>query len=292
MKVFSTGGDWWGRRTLLLSAFVLTLCLCPPAGAAEGPVRIALTAAAVRDELPFFDRWAAYLERKLDRKVEFVQRRSYREVIEMLRSGELDFSWMCSYSFVEARTSGLVDLVATPVFRGRPTYQSYIIVRRDSAARSLADLEGKSFAYTDPDSNTGYIIPRAMIRDAGSSPEKFFRLTFLTWDHGQAIEAVAEGVADGAAVDSYVWEYMAAMRPRFAAQTKIIQRSAEFGFPPMAVRRGVDPALRERFTAALLSMSSDPEGRHLLVEMMLDGFVVLPASQYDSVQALLVSAPR
>ena len=284
---WSTARGWFGGVVLL----VLALSMPLPAQAAEGPVRIALTAAAVRDELPFYDRWAAYLGRKLGRPVEFVQRRSYRDIIEMLRTGELDFSWVCSYSFVQALDAGLVDLVDTPIFRGKPLYQSYIIVPRDSPTTDLMQLEGKSFAYTDPDSNTGYIVPRAMLRDGGRNPERFFRTVFFTWDHGQAIEAVADKVADGAAVDSYVWEYLAAQRPRLAERTRIIQRSEEFSFPPMVARRGVDPDLRKRFSDAILSMAADAEGRRLLGEMMLDGFVALPASSYDKVRALPTALP-
>lgn len=293
--------DLWERSSAFcilarhwLGWVALSAFLCLQAGslaAADAPVRIALTAAAIRDELPFYDRWAAYLGRKLGRQVEFIQRRSYRDVIEMLRTGELDFSWVCSYSFVQAWDADLVDLVATPVFRGQPLYRSYIIVHSDKPATGLMDLEGTSFAYTDPDSNTGYIVPRVMLREAGRSPDRFFRTTFFTWDHGQAVEAVAEKVADGAAVDSYVWEYMASQRPRLAERTRIIQRSDEFGFPPMVARRGIDPGLRALFSEALLNMASDTEGRRLLGEMMLDGFITLPASHYDTVRALQSARP-
>lgn len=277
----------WLAGLLLLA----TILVVKPVVAAEPPLRIALTAAAVRDEMPFYDRWATYLGRKLGRPVEFVQRRSYRDIIEMLRASELDFAWVCSYSFVQALDDGLVDLVAAPLFRGRPLYQSYIIVPRDSAATSLLDLEGKTFAYTDPDSNTGYIVPRAMLRTGGRVPEKHFRTVFFTWDHGQAIEAVADKVADGAAVDSYVWEYMAANRPRIAERTKVIQRSEEYGFPPMVARRGIALEIHRRFADAVLGMAADPEGKVLLTQMMLDGFTPVAASQYDKVRALQPPRP-
>lgn len=252
----------------------------------EGEVRIALTAAAVRDELPLYDRWGAYLERYFGRPVRFVQRKTYRDVLELLRTGELDFAWVCSHSFTQAWDAGLVDLAATPVFRGRATYRSYVIVHRDDPASTLDDLSGRTFAFTDPDSATGYIIPRAMLRESGRDPDRFFRQTFFTWDHGQAIEAVAERVADGGSVDSYVWEYIAQKRPRLGALTRKIAQSAEFGFPPMVARRGIDPALAERFSTALMAMPENDGGRKLLAEMMLDGFVRMPASHYDGIWAV------
>lgn len=281
---------WVRGGVLILLAVALFVSGLYPARAAEPPLRIALTAAAVRDQLPVYDRWAAYLERKIGRPVQFVQRRSYRDAIEMLRTGELDFSWVCSYSFLQAWDAGLVDLVATPLFHGKPAYRAYIVANRESAANKLADLEGKVFAYTDPDSNTGYIVPRAMIRDNGGQPDHFFRQVFFTWDHEQAIEAVAEKVADGAAVDSYIWECTAASRPQLAERTKVIEKSVEFAFPPVVARRGMDPKLRDSFAAALLGMAKDEEGRRVLDELMLDGFVSLPITQYDSVRAIVLLA--
>lgn len=277
------------RTRIILGTWLLLVLapvLSPTARASEPAVRIALTAGTVRDQLPFYDRWAAYLEQKLGRPVQFVQRRSYRDTIELLRTGELDFAWVCSYSFLQTLDLGLADLVGTPLFHGGSLYQSYIIVHKDSSAKSLFDLEGKSFAYADPDSTTGYVVPRAMLRDAGRNPDHFFRLTFFTWDHGQAIEAVAEKVADGAAVDSYVWEYMATKRPDIAQRTKIIQRSDQFGFPPIVARRGIDPALKQKFAATLFAMANDSEGRALLQALMLDGFTSVSPSHYDSVRQL------
>lgn len=251
----------------------------------EAPIRIALTAAAVRDELQFYDRWASYLTRRLGRPVQFVQRRSYRDALEMLRTGELDFSWTCSYSFLQAYDAGLADLVAAPVFEGKPLYRSYIIVHRDSPVTGIKQLEGKSFAYTDPDSNTGYLVPRSMIAALHANPDKFFRYSFFTWDHGQAIEAVADKVADGASVDAYVWEFLATIRPQLTEKTKIVQRSSYFGFPPIVARRGLDPKVKTSFANALFSMRKDPEGQILLKQMLLDDFVEVPLTNYDTVRS-------
>lgn len=228
----------------------------------------------------------------MGRPVQFVQRRSYRDALEMLRTGELDFSWTCSYSFLQAYDEGVADLVAAPVFEGKPLYRSYIIVHSDSPISTIKELEGKSFAYTDPDSNTGYLVPRAMISSLSANPDKFFRYTFFTWDHGQAIEAVAEKVADGASVDAYVWEFLASIRPQLTSRTKIIKRSNYFGFPPIVARRGLAPGLKAELAKALFSMRSDPEGQILLKQMLLDDFVDVPLSNYDSVRAIAPAQKR
>lgn len=274
-------------KAILALAALLTLGAAAAADEQQQPVRFGLTAAVVRENLDLYQRWAAYLGRKVGRPVQFVQRRTYREAIGLLESGENDFSWICSFPFAEYRGSKIFALMAVPVFEGEPLYRSYIIVDKDRSFASIADLEGRVFAYSDPNSNTGYAVPRQMLSDLGRNPDSFFRKTFFTYSHTETIEAVAQHVADGAAVNSYVWEYLNRKEPQFTARTKVIQRSTPFGFPPLVYRIGVDPELRARMTEALLTMDQDPEGRALLAELMLDRFIAAPPSLYDDVRVTL-----
>ena len=272
------------RAVCAVAFFVMPILFWPCfAHAAEPTIRFGLTAAVARENLDLYDRWAAYLGRKVGRPVEFEQRRSYREDIGLLETGEHDFSWICSYPFSELRQSKLVGLLAVPVFHGYPLYRAYIIAHKDSSVRQIAELRGRIFAYSDPDSNSGYILPRQMLRDIGQNPDIFFRKTFFTYSHTETIEAVSERVADAASVDSYVWEYLNRHNPDLTAQTRIIQKSQPFGFPPLVYRIGIDPDLLRRMRDALLTMDQDPEGRALLSELMLDRFTTAPASLYDSV---------
>ena len=270
-------------RAILGLGALLTLGFASAAEAPKEPIRFGLTAAVVRENLDLYERWAGYLGRKVGRPVQFVQRRTYREAMEMLETGEHDFAWICSFPFAKFRDSKFFGLMAVPVFEGKPLYRSYIVVHKDRAFRTIGDLEDRVFAYSDPDSNSGYIVPRQMLSDLGRNPDSFFRRTFFTYSHTETIEAVAEQVADGAAVDSYVWEYLNRRDPKFTARTKVIQKSETFGFPPLVYRTGVNSELRARMTEALLTMDKDPEGQALLAELMLDRFITAPSSLYDNV---------
>ena len=270
--------------TVLVLGVLLPLNGANAVEAPQQPIRFGLTAAVAREDLDLYERWAAYLGRKVGRPVQFVQRRTYREAIELIETGEHDFSWICSAPYVKYRDSNILGLMAVPVFEGKPLYQAYIIVQKDQPFRTISDLEGRVFAYSDPDSNTGYIVPRNMVSDLGRNPDSFFRQTFFTYSHSESIAAVAEQVADGAAVDSYVWEQVNRQQPASTANTKVIQRSELFGFPPLVYRIGVDPELLARMTEALLNMDKDPDGRALLAELMLDRFISAPPSLYDSVR--------
>lgn len=272
------------RRVAL--AMMGSLPLAMTARADDRVVRFGLTAVVVRENLGFFDRWRRYLEQRLERPVRFVQRRSYREIMELLATGEIDFAWICGYPYVRRRDPEYLDLMAIPVFDGEPRYLSYIIAHRDSSYQSIADFGGKVFAYSDPDSNSGYLVPRSMLSTIGKQPDGFFRLTFFTYNHAETVEAVARRVADGGAVDSYVWEYLMRTGQAPVESTRVIGRSESYGFPPLVARRSSDGELRRRMQNAVLRMREDVDGRALLAELALDAFIEPDPSLYDGIRGL------
>lgn len=280
------------RRTLVRIAAgtcgLTPLALAAPrvAWAGGATVRFGLTAVVVQENLQFFQAWRRYLEDRVERPIHFVQRRSYREVMQLLEAGEVDFAWICGYPFVRRRQTEILDVLAVPVYEGKPLYSSYIIVHADDPARRLADLGGRSFAFSDPDSNSGYLAPRGMLRRLGLTPERFFRLTFFTYNHAETVEAVADGFADGGAVDSYVWEYLKRTRPDLAGRTRVVEWSEPFGFPPLVSRRGGDPVLAARMRDALFSMPGNRDGRRLLADLALDGFQAAGPELYESIRLL------
>jgi phosphonate transport system substrate-binding protein len=170
---------------------------------------------------------------------------------------------------------------------GVTSYHSYIIVPDKSRADSLGSLRGKTFAFTDPLSNSGCLAPRYMLAKMGESPETFFGKTVFLKTHDKSIEAVAEGLVDGAAVDSLIWEYENRKDPRHTARTRVIIRSEPYGIPPVVVRPGLDPELKKRLKEIYLGAHADPEGAALLSKMMIDRFVAPDDAAYDSVRRMI-----
>ncbi|MCW8862823.1 MAG: phosphate/phosphite/phosphonate ABC transporter substrate-binding protein [Rhodospirillales bacterium] len=252
----------------------------------EKPLRLGLTAVVASENLRFFDRWAAYLTKKMGRPVEFIRRRSYREVMEMLEAGSIDFAWICGYPFVQRREPEYLQLMAVPIYQENPLYHSYIIVHRDSPYKTLDDLQEKVFAFSDPDSNSGFLYPQFLLANMGFHVERFFRETVFTFNHGETIEAVAERFADGGAVDSYIWEYLAEVKPEMVNKTRVINKSPPFGFPPLVARRGIDKETTARFSEIMISMSEDPEGRAFLKELKLDGFGIFAPELFQNIREI------
>jgi phosphonate transport system substrate-binding protein len=278
------------RRRLLLRGLAAGAAIVgagPLAHAASGrPIRVGMTPAFLNDQHSLLADWRLYLQEKLGSPVEFTQRDRYRETMDLLHLGQLDFAWLCDYPFVYLKD--LVRLLVVPLNQGRPFYCSYLIVGAgDPRRKSMADLKDAVFAYADPYSNTGYLAPRYRIREMGADPGGFFRQTFFTWSHRKVVDAVAKGFADGGAVDSFVWDTLNKVRPEATRATRIIERSPEYGFPPFAAHRGVSTEDFTRMQRVLLDMPKDPTGRMLLERLNLDGFVVGDRSMYDSVAKMM-----
>jgi len=259
---------------------------------AEPPIRFGLTAVILTDNIRFLDEWSQYLEAKMGRKVEFVLRRSYREVMDLLDSGAIEFAWICGYPYVQSRKPESLQLMTVPVYRGAPRYFSYIIVPYNSPYKRLGDLKGKIFAFSDPDSNSGFLYPLSLLVKKGDKPETFFRQTFFTFNHAETVQAVSEQVADGGAVDSYIWESLAAIKPEVTEKTRIIKKSPSFGFPPIVSGLGVDANTVKLMKSTLENMNQDLNGKALLARLKLDGFGDYPDSLFNGIRANVKTIQR
>lgn len=257
------------------------------------PLRIAIASTvSPQRNLRDYERMLQYLGRKLGMPVDVVQRSGYSECIAMLESREVDAAFVCSGPYVEAKERFGAEALVVPQVSGQGTYCAYVIARKDGPVRTFADLRGKVFAFTDPLSTTGKLYPSHMLSKLGSTSERFFSKTIFTWGHDNSVEAVAHGLADGAAVSSLVWEGLAKSGANAASRTKVIARSAPFGMPPVVVHPRLDPELKKRLLGVFLSMHRDPEGKALLGQAGIERFTVGRDSSYDGVRRMRIAVSR
>ena len=193
---------------------------------------------------------------------------------------------MCGAPYVRHRDRW--RLVAVPLFDGAPRYQSYLIVRAsDTHRRSYADLRGIVFAYSDPDSNSGYLVPQFEILNQGLRSATLFRKTFFTWAHQDTVRAVAVGLAQAGAVDGYIWETLARVEPALTRETRVAAKSDWYGFPPIVARASLGDGDLEAIRKVFVTMDDDDDGQRLLGRMNLDGFVPGEDAWYDRIQQII-----
>lgn len=250
------------------------------------PLRFGMTPAIARGQYSLLEHWRVYLEQQLNQPIELVIRDHQQESLMMLQQHQLDFAWISAPAYLRNKRQS--RLLVTPLYRGRPYERAYLIVpSSDHQTQSLKDLKGKLFAYMDSDSNSGYLEPRYQLHRDKQDPTQFFKDSFFTRDHLKVVAAVAIGLADGGSLSEFAWETLARSRPDITAQTRIVSRSAEFGFPPIVMRHNLDPLTASRMRQVLINMPRDDEGRKLLLLFNLDGFVPADDKLYRSVAAMM-----
>ncbi|MDA9982298.1 PhnD/SsuA/transferrin family substrate-binding protein [Gammaproteobacteria bacterium] len=264
-----------------------------PAPAAEhpSPIRIGLASVVLTGEQPVLQRWRRYLQQNIGRIVEFKFLNSCRKVADLLQAGYVDFAWIGGYCFVKTMSLGYLKLMTVPVYRGEPRHRSLIIVHRDSPFKRVSDMRGGVFAFSDPDSNTGFAYPLTLIPRRERKPETYFRQAFFTFSHAKTVRAVAEQVADGGAVDSYVWEYLASQRPGITRKTRIIRSSPSFGFPPIVSRTGAEVETVARIKEVFETMHMNTAGKSILAELKLDEFRQYPSSLFNNTRKMMNLVP-
>ena len=225
-----------------------------------------------------------YLQDKIGREIEYVDREDYEAINQLLKQGQLEAAFVCSGPYVEGKEDFGLELLAAPQANGETVYYSYIIVHRDSAYKTFKELRGKKFAFTDPLSNTGKLVPTYMLAKMGETPETFFNETIFTTSHDKSIKAVSYRITDGAAVDSLIWEYLNSTNPELTAQTRILERSPPYAIPPVVVPGNLDGDLKSKMKQALLNAHLDPRGREILKKMKIDKFVAIEDNAYDSIR--------
>ncbi|MFN3873284.1 MAG: phosphate/phosphite/phosphonate ABC transporter substrate-binding protein [Ignavibacterium sp.] len=221
-----------------------------------------------------------YISDKLGIPIEFKQRKTYREVNDLLAENKLDFAFICTGAYLEARNEIPIEILAVPVVNGKPYYQAYVIVNEESKISYINELKGKSFAFTDPLSNTGYSFMINYLKEKNTTPERFFSKTIFTYAHDYSIQAVKRKIVDGATIDGLVFEYLKHFQPEKIAGVKVIHKSREFGIPPFVVQKNMDSNLKQKLRNIMLNMHNDPEGKKLLSKIMIDKFILADESIY------------
>ena len=241
---------------------------------------------SAQETVVYYHQLLEYIADKLGREIQLVQRKTYGEINELIGMGQIDLAFICSGPYAIGRKKFGFKALAMPRVRGSHLYQAYLIVHNDSAFQKLDDLKGKSFAFTDPESNTGNFVPTYWLSKKEEKPEDFFSKTIYTYSHDNSIRAVAMSLVDGAAVNGQVWEYYNHSDPVFTAKTRIIKKSQPFGNPPVVASSRLPNQMKTRIQSLLFSMHQDPAGKKILDELMIDRFITTEDECYDPILAM------
>jgi phosphonate transport system substrate-binding protein len=226
---------------------------------------------------------------RLGLPTELVVETSYDSCVQDLN----DVCFVCSLPYVMFERQGL-DLaipVAAPVlvgerYGGCPIYFSDVVVRRESDVRSFLDMRGRSWAYNEPLSQSGYGITRYHLARLGETKGFFSRVVEAGF-HREAIRMVARGEVDGSAIDSQVLALELRDHPSLARALRVVERLGPSTIQPVAVSRRLGSDLREAIRRILVAMADDEQTRERLRRALIDRFVEVDAGAYDDIRMMV-----
>lgn len=217
----------------------------------------------------------------------------YTALVEAMRSGQVHFGWLTPAPLVLAEGLFGVEILLTQVRRGSPTYFAALVVREDSPVRSVEQLRNRTIAWVDPQSTSGYVIPRYLLIQRGIDPQRFFRQQIFAGGHDSAVLAVQSGQVDAASVwadppseGTGAWTRFLRNRPGPGLRPILYSPpvpSDAVGVHPRFARE--HPILVRNVRAALIAIGQTVEGREALRGLnSTDGFVAADRSQYELVR--------
>jgi phosphonate transport system substrate-binding protein len=284
-------------KTLL--AVLLAAAAVAPASAAAQPLHLVLTPSQKpTDLLAAGEEFGQALSKLYGAPVRVTVASDYAAVIEALRNRTADLAFVHPVGYVLASREAKARIVARNLWHGKSTFTSRVYVRRDSGIKTLEELRGKTIAFVDPSSSSGYTYPMVLLIQRGlvkdRDPKTFFREVMFAGAHDAAMRALLNGHVDAiASFDMAREQYLTDPAERekivFVAETTPIPEAG------IAARDGLSPDAFAKVRAALLQMRG-PAYAPLLKRMYdIDGFEPAEDRDYDPVRAaveLLGVRPR
>ena len=231
----------------------------------------------------YYSELIKYIADKAGHPIYIKQKKTYEEVNKLLENAEVDFAFICSGAFVGEYKNGAVKLLVAPEIDSSTHYHAYIIAQKESEIENFEDLKDKSFAFTDPLSNTGRLYPLKKIIELHENEQDFFLKTVYTYGHDISIQMVNRGIIDGASVHGLIFEYLSLYHPEKVENIKIIEQSEEFGMPPVVIPATLKQQSYNKYREIFLDIHNDSIGKKILDKLLIDKFVLVNDTIYNSV---------
>ena len=222
----------------------------------------------------------------------------YAAVIEALRNRSADLAFVHPGGYVLASREAKARIVAKNLWHGKSSFTARIYVRRDSGIETVEDLRGKTIAFVDPASSSGYMYPMVLLIKRGlvtnRDPKTFFKEVVFSGAHDASMRALLNGHVDAIASfdlarEQYLKDPAERERVVFVAETEPIPEAG------ITARDGLDPAVVAKVRAALLQIRGPAYAALLKRLYDIDGFEAAEDREYDPVRAaieLLGARPR
>jgi len=231
-----------------------------------------------------FGKVANYLQKELGIKVKLVTPSDYAGVIVGMAHKHIDVAYLGPKSYCEAakRANAEALVVEIDAASGIPGYYGYILTKKGSGLKTLADIKGKKWAFTDPNSTSGTLVPTVMFANKGINPKSYFSRVVYSGSHEASILSVKNGKVDAASTNNL--DFNRGLGKQWNKNTfNIIWKSKLIPGSPMAVRKALPESLKMAIKGAFISYNDKAN----LETMKIAGYAPANDNIYNGVRAMI-----
>ena len=276
-------------------ALVATIALVAPAPAQDPswPKEITFALLSTENAAEITRRWGpiiAQLEKDLKIKVKSVTATDYRGSIEALKFKKADIGHLGPKAYIEAATNNYANvepIVQLQLANGSLGYRSCLIVHSDSDVFGPEDMAGKTFAFNDPNSTSGYLVPSAFfMMEMGVDPQKHFSKVTFSGSHEASILAVNAKKVDIASTNLPDLQQLTRENKVPRGGLRVIWVSKLIPNDPIVVRKDLPPSLKQAAQESLLTMRARNPEAFKEIGAWLGGFVKADDAKYQVIRDL------
>lgn len=220
----------------------------------------------------------------------------YNTIVEAMASKKVDVGFLPPTAYVMAKDRGAAEVIlqaqrfGVKDETGEATdelvdfYKAMIIVKKDSAIQSVADLKGKKIAYQNVSSSAGYVWPAAVLMDNQIDPLKDVEAITVK-GHDQAVLAVLNGDVDAAAIFQDARNVVKKDYPTVFEDTRVLTYTEKIPNDTISVRSDMSPEWIEKLQNAFIEIGKDEEGHKIISEIYThEGYVKSEDSNFAVVR--------
>ena len=243
----------------------------------------------VKDSLLGLKPFINYLSKETGYKIQIKLSPNYLDVGRRLLIGDTDFSIISPFAYVQT-----VDrTILKPVILGqqslykRSTYQSVILGKGE--INSLEKLKGKTFAFVDPDSSSGRLIPMAYFKKHKIEIKTYFDKVYYAGNHDKTLEDLVKGKTDGCACAKFIYDTYVKENPEKGKEIKLIHCSGGLPRESIIARKDLNPELIKALRKALMKINTLPqkEKDEIFAAIKYDAIVPAVDSVYDIIREII-----
>jgi phosphonate transport system substrate-binding protein len=231
------------------------------------------------------DNLVQYLEKRLGIPIEVKTATDYAGVITGMQFKHIDFAYFGPKSYVEAAKRANAEAFVVELSRdGAAGYYGVIITKKGSGLKTMSDIKGKTWAFTDPHSTSGTLVPTVYFyKELKIDPERYFSKVIYSGSHEASMLAVKNGKVDAASTNDIDMARGNGKRWNASEDFEIIWKSKLIPASPIAYRKDIPDSLKKALQKAFVAYD-DPSG---LDKLKIQGYIAGSDTLFDPVRDLM-----